>query len=177
MAQLETYIQENENRFLEDLKGWLRIPSISTQPEHAGDIRRAAEYAADQLRHIGFENVEVISTQRHPLVYGEWLKAPGKPTVLIYGHYDVQPVDPIDLWESPPFEPTIRGDNLYARGAVDDKGQTMLVFKALESLMAAELSAVLRRRLDCTVPAMELATATGVTQLAPRILARIRRAP
>lgn len=137
MAQLETYIQENENRFLEDLKEWLRIPSISTLPEHAGDIRRAAEYAADQLKRIGFENVEVISTQGHPLVYGEWLKAPGKPTVLIYGHYDVQPVDPIDLWESPPFEPTIRGDNLYARGAVDDKGQTMLVFKALESLMAA----------------------------------------
>ncbi len=138
MTQLETYIRENENRFLEDLKGWLRIPSISTLPEHAGDIRRAAEYAANQLRHIGFEGVEVIPTQRHPLVYGEWLKAPGKPTVLIYGHYDVQPVDPVDLWDSPPFEPTIRGDNLYCRGACDDKGQTMLVFKALESLMAVD---------------------------------------
>ena len=138
MTQLETYMKENENRFLEDLKGWLRIPSISTLPEHAGDIRRAAEYAADQLRRIGFEKVEVISTQRHPLVYGEWLKAPGKPTVLIYGHYDVQPVDPIDLWDSPPFEPTIRGDNLYCRGACDDKGQTMLVFKALESLMTVD---------------------------------------
>lgn len=135
MTQLETYISENENRFLEDLKGWLRIPSISTLPEHAGDIRRAAEYAADQLRQIGFEQVQLIETQNHPLVYGEWLKAPGKPTVLIYGHYDVQPVDPVELWESPPFEPTIRGDNLYCRGACDDKGQTMLVFKALESLM------------------------------------------
>jgi len=135
MTQLETYITENETRFLEDLKGWLRIPSISTLPEHAGDIRRAAEYAADQLRRIGFEHVEVISTQRHPLVYGDWLKVPGKPTVLIYGHYDVQPVDPVDLWDSPPFEPTIRGDNIYCRGACDDKGQTMLVFKALESLM------------------------------------------
>jgi acetylornithine deacetylase/succinyl-diaminopimelate desuccinylase-like protein len=137
MAQtpLETYIKENERRFLEDLKGWLRIPSISTLPEHAGDIRRAAEYAADQLRHIGFEHIEVIPTQRHPLVYADWLKLPGKPTLLIYGHYDVQPVDPVDLWESPPFEPTIRGDNLYCRGACDDKGQTMLVFKALESLM------------------------------------------
>lgn len=135
MTQLETYISENENRFLDDLKGWLRIPSISTLPEHAGDIRRAAEYAADQLRHIDFDHVEVISTQGHPLVYGEWLKAPGKPTVLIYGHYDVQPVDPVDLWESPPFEPTVRGDNLYCRGACDDKGQTMLVLKALESLM------------------------------------------
>jgi acetylornithine deacetylase/succinyl-diaminopimelate desuccinylase-like protein len=135
MTQLETYITENENRFLEDLNGWLRIPSISTLPEHAGDIRRAAEYAADQLRRIGFEQVQLIKTERHPLVYGEWLKAPGKPTVLVYGHYDVQPVDPVELWESPPFEPTIRGDNLYCRGAADDKGQTMLVFKALEALM------------------------------------------
>ena len=98
-TQLETYITENEKRFLEDLKGWLRIPSISTLPEHASDIRRAAEYAAEQLRRIGFEHVEVIPTRGHPLVYGEWLKAPGKPTVLIYGHYDVQPVDPVDLWE------------------------------------------------------------------------------
>src|SRR5713226_9948492 len=137
MAQtpLETYITENERRFLEDLKGWLRIPSISTRPEHAGDIRRAAEYAANQLRSIGFEGVEVVATQHHPLVYGEWLNAPGKPTLLIYGHYHVQPVDPVNLWESPPFEPTVRGDNLYCRGAADDKGQTMLVFKALESLM------------------------------------------
>jgi acetylornithine deacetylase/succinyl-diaminopimelate desuccinylase-like protein len=136
MTQLETYISENEKRFLEDLKDWLRIPSISTLPEHAADIRRAAEYAVEQLKHIGFAGVEVIQTAGHPLVYGEWLKATGKPTLLIYGHYDVQPVDPLDLWESPPFEPTIRGDNLYCRGACDDKGQTMLVIKALESLMA-----------------------------------------
>ena len=135
MTQLETYITENEGRFLEDLKGWLRIPSISTLPEHAGDIRRAAEYAADQLRQMGFERVELIATQGHPLVYGEWLQASGKPTLLIYGHYDVQPVDPVELWNSPPFEPTVRGDNLYCRGACDDKGQTMLVLKALESLM------------------------------------------
>ena len=134
-SQLETYIREHEDRFLEDLKGWLRIPSISTLPEHVGDVQQAAEYAAGQLRRIGFEQVQVIPTKGHPLVYGEWLKAPGKPTLLIYGHYDVQPVDPLDLWESPPFEPTIRGGNLYARGAADDKGQTMLVFKALESLM------------------------------------------
>ncbi len=135
MTQLETYISEHEQGFLEDLKGWLRIPSISTLPEHAGDIRRAAEYAADQLRSNGFDNVEVVATQGHPLVYGEWLQAPGKPTLLVYGHYDVQPVDPIELWETPPFEPTIRGDNLYCRGACDDKGQTMLVMKAMESLM------------------------------------------
>lgn len=136
MTQLETYIADNEGRFLEDLKAWLRIPSISTLPEHAGDVRRAAEYAANQLQHIGFDNVEVIKTQGHPLVYGEWLKAANKPTLLIYGHYDVQPVDPVELWESPPFEPTVRDGNLYCRGASDDKGQTMLVFKALESLMA-----------------------------------------
>src|SRR5438445_12231856 len=136
MTQLKTYISDNENRFIEDLKGWLLIPSISTLPEHAADIHQAPEYAADQLRRVGFERVEIIPTQGHPLVYGEWLKAPGKPTLLIYGHYDVQPVDPVNLWESPPFEPTIRGDNLYCRGACDDKGQTMLVIKALESLMA-----------------------------------------
>lgn len=137
MVQLETYIKNNEERFLEDLKGWLRIPSISTLPEHAGDVLRAAEYAAHQLKQNGFDKVEVIKTQGHPLVYGEWLKAPGKPTVLIYGHYDVQPVDPVELWETPPFEPTIRNGNIYCRGASDDKGQTMLVFKALESLLAA----------------------------------------
>ena len=135
MTQLETYITENEGRFLEDLKGWLRIPSISTLPEHAADIRQAALYAVDQLTAIGFERARLIETSGHPLVYGEWLEAPGKPTLLVYGHYDVQPVDPVNLWHTPPFEPTIRGDNLYCRGACDDKGQTMLVFKALESLM------------------------------------------
>ena len=138
MTQVESYIAENEGRFLEDLKEWLRIPSISTLPEYAGDIRRAAEYAANQLRRMGFERVELIATQGHPLVYGEWMQASGKPTLLIYGHYDVQPVDPIELWHSPPFEPTVRGDNLYARGACDDKGQTMLVLKALESLMTVQ---------------------------------------
>jgi len=138
MTQLETYITEHEERFLDDLKGWLRIPSISTLPEHAGDVRAAAEYAARDLQSIGFDKVEVIATQGHPLVYGEWLSAPGKPTVLIYGHYDVQPVDPVALWDTPPFEPTIRNGNIYCRGACDDKGQTMLVFKALESLMAVD---------------------------------------
>ncbi len=137
-AAVDSYISQHEEAFLEDLKGWLRIPSISTLPEHAGDIRRAAEYAVEQLRRIGFQQVQIIPTHGHPLVYGEWLKAPGKPTLLIYGHYDVQPVDPIELLESPPFEPTVRGDNLYCRGACDDKGQTMLVFKALESLMAVD---------------------------------------
>ncbi|HVB72729.1 MAG TPA: M20/M25/M40 family metallo-hydrolase, partial [Ktedonobacteraceae bacterium] len=137
-TQLESYISEHEGQFLDDLVGWLRIPSISTLPEHAGDIKRAAEYAVEQLKRMGFEQARTIPTQGHPLVYGEWLHAPGQPTVLIYGHYDVQPVDPVELWESPPFEPTVRGDSLYCRGACDDKGQTMLVFKALESLMAVD---------------------------------------
>ncbi|GAC1427237.1 MAG: dipeptidase [Ktedonobacteraceae bacterium] len=136
MTQVETYITEHEHAFLEDLKGWLRIPSISTLPEHKDDMQRAATYAVTQLQRIGFDNTGLIQTQGHPLVYGEWLKAPGKPTVLIYGHYDVQPVDPVSLWDSPPFEPTIRNGNIYCRGACDDKGQTMLVFKALESLMS-----------------------------------------
>ncbi len=135
MTQIDAYITEHGQRFLDDLKDWLRIPSISTLPEHAGDIRRAAEYAATQLRRCGLESVGLIETSGHPLVYGEWLKAPGKPTLLIYGHYDVQPVDPVDLWETPPFEPTVRGDDLYCRGASDDKGQVMLVIKALEALI------------------------------------------
>ena len=136
MTQVETYITAHEDAFLEDLKGWLRIPSISTLPEYKEDMYRAANYAVVQLQRIGFEQAGLLQTQGHPLVYGEWLKAPGKPTVLIYGHYDVQPVDPVNLWESPPFEPTVRNGNIYCRGACDDKGQTMLVFKALESLMS-----------------------------------------
>jgi acetylornithine deacetylase/succinyl-diaminopimelate desuccinylase-like protein len=138
MTQLDTYILQHEARFLEDLKGWLRIPSISTLPEYKDDVIRAAEYAVNQLQQIGFAQVGLIQTQGHPLVYGEWLQVPGKPTVLIYGHYDVQPVDPVELWDSPPFEPTIRNGNIYCRGACDDKGQTMLVIKALESLLAVD---------------------------------------
>ncbi len=133
--ELERYISTNEERFIEDLKAWLRIPSISTLSEHSADMRRAAEYATHQLQQIGFEQVETISTQGHPLVYGEWLHAQNQPTVLVYGHYDVQPVDPVELWKTPPFEPDVRDGNIYARGACDDKGQVMLVLKALEALM------------------------------------------
>src|SRR5690242_2415160 len=103
MTQLDYYISANEWRFLEELQACLRIPSISTLPEHAGDVRRAAEFAAEQLRQIGFEQAQLIDTQGHPLVYGEWLKEEGKPVLLIYGHYDVQPVDPVELWDTPPF--------------------------------------------------------------------------
>ena len=130
------YARANHARFLDELKSLLRIPSISTLPEHAGDCRKAAEMLAAELRRIGFENVHLKETTGHPLVYGDWLKAPGKPTALIYGHYDVQPEDPIDEWHSPPFEPTERNGNIYARGAVDDKGQVWMQVKALESLLS-----------------------------------------
>src|SRR5581483_2471365 len=117
------YARENQQRFLEELKQFLRIPSISTAEEHKGDVRNAAEFVAGELKRIGFENVEVIATQGHPLVYGDWLHADRKPTALCYAHFDVQPVEPLDEWHTPPFEPTERNQNLYARGAVDDKGQ------------------------------------------------------
>ncbi|MGA9425584.1 MAG: M20/M25/M40 family metallo-hydrolase, partial [Terracidiphilus sp.] len=130
------FAHENHARFLNELKDLLRIPSISTLPEHAGDCRKAAEKLAAELRRIGFDNVHLKETKGHPLVYGEWLKAAGKPTALVYGHYDVQPVDPVDEWNSPPFEPTERNGSIYARGAVDDKGQVWMQMKALESLLA-----------------------------------------
>src|SRR5579862_2462485 len=124
-------------RFVNELKALLRIPSVSTLPEHKGDVRRAAEALAAELERIGMENVRLIEGGGHPLVYADWLHAAGKPTGLCYGHYDVQPPDPIDEWLSPPFEPTERNGNLYARGAVDDKGQVVAQVKALESLLAA----------------------------------------
>ena len=132
-----SYARGNQERFLNELKDLLRIPSISTLTEHNSDVQKAANFVASELRHIGLENVELISTPGHPLVYGEWLHAPGKPTVLMYAHYDVQPPDPLNEWISPPFEPVERNNNLYARGAVDDKGQLWMEVKALESLMQA----------------------------------------
>jgi acetylornithine deacetylase/succinyl-diaminopimelate desuccinylase-like protein len=132
-----SYARQNHPRFLNELKDLLRIPSISTLPEHKGDCRRAAEVLAAELARIGMENARLIEAEGHPLVYAEWLHAAGKPTALFYGHYDVQPTDPLDEWLSPPFEPTERDGNLYARGAVDDKGQVWAQIKALESLLAA----------------------------------------
>ncbi len=134
-AAAVTYARENQQRFLSELKDLLRIPSVSTLPEHKGDVLRAAEFVAKHLRNIGMEHVEVIPTAGHPLVYADWLKATGKPTVLCYGHYDVQPPDPLSEWHTPPFEPTERDQNLYARGAVDDKGQMYMHIKAFESLL------------------------------------------
>jgi acetylornithine deacetylase/succinyl-diaminopimelate desuccinylase-like protein len=130
----DAFVRDNRQRLLDELKDFVRIPSISTLPEHADDIRRAASFVAESLRKAGMEHIEIIPTGGHPLVYADWLHAPGKPTVLCYGHYDVQPADPLELWHSPPFEPTERNGNLYARGAVDDKGQMYMHIKAIEAL-------------------------------------------
>ncbi len=133
---IDKYVNENRARLLGELKELVRIPSVSTLPEHAGDIAAAAEFVASSLRGAGIENVEIIPTAKHPLVYGDWLHAPGKPTVLCYGHYDVQPADPLELWTTPPFEPTERNGNLFARGSCDDKGQMYIHIKAIEALRA-----------------------------------------
>ena len=131
------FARSNQPRFLDELKNLLRIPSISTLEEHKSDVVKAANFVADELRRIGMNNVEVINTAGHPLIYADWLHAAGKPTVLMYAHYDVQPAEPLDEWHTPPFEPTERNNNIYARGAVDDKGQLWMEVKALESLFQA----------------------------------------
>ncbi len=131
------FARNNQQRFLNELKDLLRIPSVSTLEEHKPDIQKAADYVANDLRRIGMNNVEIIPTKGHPLIYADWLHAAGKPTVLCYAHYDVQPAEPLDEWISPPFEPTERNNNVYARGAVDDKGQLWMEVKALEALMQA----------------------------------------
>lgn len=130
------YAKEHRGEFLEDLISYLRIPSVSTLSEHEPDIQRAAKWTADQLLEFGFESVSVMPTSGHPVVYGEWLKTGADvPTILFYGHYDVQPPDPLDLWTSEPFEPQVRGDNIFARGASDMKGQIIAHLKAVESII------------------------------------------
>ncbi len=128
------FADRNRNRFEEELFDFLRIPSISTLPEHKSDMVRAAEFTSEQLRQCGLDSVRIVRGDGHPLVYGEWCGAPGKPTILMYGHYDVQPVDPVDEWMSDPFDPQIRDDRIYARGASDNKGQLLANLKALECL-------------------------------------------
>jgi acetylornithine deacetylase/succinyl-diaminopimelate desuccinylase-like protein len=135
-SAIHDYVEQSKSRFLEELLAFLRIPSISTLPERKQDVAKAATFVRDSLAKAGLENVELIPTAKHPLVYGEWLKAPGKPTVLCYGHYDVQPPDPLELWNSPPFEPMVENGNIYARGASDDKGQMYMHVKAAETLRA-----------------------------------------
>jgi len=130
-----TYYQQHRSDFVEGLRAFLRIPSVSTLSEHKPDIQRAAEFVRKELLAAGMNNAELIEGQGNPLVYGEWLGAPGKPTILFYGHYDVQPPDPLDEWKSPPFEPEVRGDDIFARGSSDDKGQTYIQIKAVEGLL------------------------------------------
>ncbi len=137
-TQAIAYAKNNRERYLAELKEFLAIPSVSTLSQHKPDMQRAAEWLSKQLSGIGFKHVEIMPTAGHPVVYGEWLSKPGKPTVLVYGHYDVQPVDPLNEWTTPPFEPTVRGDNLYARGASDMKGQAHAFLKALEALAKNE---------------------------------------
>ena len=137
MPSFSDFADRQRSRFEDELFDFVRIPSISTLPEHKPDIGRAAEFAKQQLCQAGLESVELIEGSGHPLVYGEWLGATGKPTILLYGHYDVQPVDPLEEWDSPPFEPTVRNGQVYARGASDDKGQVLANIKALEALRQA----------------------------------------
>lgn len=132
-ARLNRYLDENFDKFVDQLSEWLAIPSISTLSEHRDDVRRAAEWVHGRLADIGFPEARIIATAGHPLVYAEWRVTEDQPTLLIYGHYDVQPVDPLGEWCSPPFAPTIRDNNIFARGACDDKGQVMLVLAALEA--------------------------------------------
>ena len=138
MEDVISYIRDNTGNYIEELKEFLRIPSISTLPENKNEVERCAKFVADHLRKIGMSRVEVHKTEGHPIVYGEWLGAPGKPTVLVYGHYDVQPVDPIELWNSPPFEPTIKKGKIFARGATDDKGQVFVHLKSVEAFFKKE---------------------------------------
>ncbi len=127
------FINTSRDRYLEELTQFIAIPSVSALPEHEDDVRRCAEWTAAHLAGVGFQNVRVIDTPGHPVVYADWLNAPGAPTVLFYGHYDVQPVDPVELWTSPPFEATVRDNELFARGATDDKGQLFMHVKAMEA--------------------------------------------
>ena len=136
IEQVDAYLERHGDDFEEQLKALIRIPSVSAQPAHDADTRRAAEFIRDDLAAMGLA-VELIETKGHPIVYGEGLNAPGRPTVLIYGHYDVQPPEPLEPWLSPPFEPTVRDGNLYARGATDDKGQMFTHLKAAEAWIKA----------------------------------------
>lgn len=135
MEQIIRYIRSSRQRYISELFDLLRIPSVSNTPAHAGDVARCAQALADHLKAIGMATVEVLPTAGHPVVYADWLNAPGAPTILVYGHYDVQPTDPLEQWQSPPFEPEIRQGEIYARGAADDKGQIFAHIKAIEAYL------------------------------------------
>jgi len=135
MSEVSEYVHQNKDRFLEELMELLRIPSVSADPKYKEDVNRAAEYICEKLQSAGADNVEICVTAGHPIVYGEKILEPDLPTVLVYGHYDVQPPDPIELWNSPPFEPVIVDEKIYARGSCDDKGQMYMHIKAFEVMM------------------------------------------
>jgi acetylornithine deacetylase/succinyl-diaminopimelate desuccinylase-like protein len=135
MDAVVDFINVNRDRYLRELGDLLAIPSISALPEHQTDVRRCAEWCGDEMRRVGLQNVKLIETPGNPVVYGDWLGAPEAPTILFYGHYDVQPVDPLDLWESPPFTATIRDGEIFARGSADDKGQVFMHLKAIEAYL------------------------------------------
>ena len=135
---LAEFIDGHRDQHLAELYEFLRIPSVSAKSEHKPDIERGANWVAGNLRAAGFKKIEIVPTGLHPLVYAESLEAPGKPTILFYGHYDVQPPEPLNLWTSPPFEPTVRNGNLFGRGTADDKGQVHIHLKALESLQKVD---------------------------------------
>ncbi|WP_286924100.1 MULTISPECIES: dipeptidase [Lysinibacillus] len=136
LQQLDAYFAEHREEHLNELKEFLRIPSISSLSEHKGDIQNAAQWLANAFEKLNLENISITQTAGHPVVYADWLHAEGKPTILFYGHYDVQPVDPLNLWDSKPFDPTIRDNKLFARGASDDKGQVFMHLKMIEALFA-----------------------------------------
>ena len=156
------FARSHQDEFLEELRDFLRIPSISTQAEHASEVRRAADWLRDRLLEAGFPLAEVVDTPGHPVVYAEWLAAdPDAPTVLVYGHYDVQPPDPVELWDTPPFEPTVVGDDLYARGASDDKGQLYAHVKAAQAYHATRgappinVKGIFEGEEECGSPSLE----------------------
>ena len=138
MAKWEDHLSEHQGQYLEELSAFLRIPSISSLPDHAGDVRRAADWVAARLKTADMDNIQMIETGGHPVVFAEKIVSPDKPTVMIYGHFDVQPVDPLDLWTTPPFEPRIEDGRIYARGAADDKGNLLIPVLAAEALLKTE---------------------------------------
>ncbi|MCF6238594.1 MAG: M20/M25/M40 family metallo-hydrolase, partial [Candidatus Marinimicrobia bacterium] len=138
MEKTLNFLNQNHDRFEQELIDVLKVPSISALPDHTQDMQTMANMLRDEMQKIGLDNARIIETDGHPVVYSEWLSAPKKPTLLIYGHYDVQPVDPVDLWSSPPFEPVIRGDRIFARGSADDKGQIYIHLKAIEACLATQ---------------------------------------
>ncbi|MEZ5751373.1 MAG: dipeptidase [Paracoccaceae bacterium] len=135
MTPWQAYLDTHQTRFQQELLAFIAIPSVSAQPEHAGDVRAAGQWVIDRLQKAGMENARMMETGGHPVVYADWMHAPGKPTILIYGHFDVQPAEPFDLWTTPPFQPEIRDGRVYGRGATDDKGGMLIPILALEAML------------------------------------------